>query len=73
MGVGVGVGLGVRVGVGVGVGAWLGAWPVSLLTLLVELLGLWPLPLFELGFTAARDLLEAVRYVEAVGLPEAGP
>jgi multicomponent Na+:H+ antiporter subunit D len=53
--------------------AWLGVWPVSLMALLVVLLGLWPQPLFELGFTAARDLLEPVRYIEAVGLPEAGP
>lgn len=52
---------------------WLGLAPTVLLVLIVVLLGLMPQVLFELGFTAARDLLEPALYVEAVGLPEGTP
>jgi multicomponent Na+:H+ antiporter subunit D len=48
--------------------SWLGLLPTALLAMLVLGLGLLPAALFELGFTAARDLLDPARYVEAVGL-----
>jgi multicomponent Na+:H+ antiporter subunit D len=48
---------------------WFGLAPTTLLALLVLGLGLLPAALFELGLTAARDLLDPARYIEAVGLP----
>jgi multicomponent Na+:H+ antiporter subunit D len=52
---------------------WLGTGAAAVLTAIIAAAGLWPEPLVSAGTTAAVDLLDPQRYIEAVGLEERAP